>query len=105
MMWGERFWIGVLIPGVFRYVFVLHCTWSVNSLVHSFGPRPYDPNQVATENEFVSVLAIGEGWHSWHHAYPFDYAASEMGVLDQFNPTKFFIAFFATIGWVTKRKR
>lgn len=105
MMWGERFWVGVLIPGVFRYVFVLHCTWSVNSLVHAFGPRPYDPNQVATENEFVSILAIGEGWHSWHHAYPFDYAASELGVLEQFNPTKLFIDFFANIGWVTKRKR
>ena len=42
---------------------------------------------------------------SWHHKYPFDYAASEYGVLQQFNPTKLIIDICASVGLVTDRKR
>ena len=51
------------------------------------------------------VLAIGEGWHNWHHKYPFDYAASELGVSSQFNPTKLAIDLAAALGMVSDRKR
>ena len=51
------------------------------------------------------VLAIGEGWHNWHHKYPFDYAASELGVSSQFNPTKLVIDLAAALGMVSDRKR
>ena len=43
--WGDTLWNGFLFAGVLRYVYVLHCTWAVNSIVHSdwFGnPSPYD---------------------------------------------------------------
>ena len=40
-----------------------------------------------------------------HHKYPFDYAASEYGVLRQFNPTKMIIDISASLGLVTERKR
>ena len=40
-----------------------------------------------------------------HHKYPFDYAASEFGVDQQFNPTKIFIDALAAVGLVTNRKR
>ena len=47
----------------------------------------------------------GEGWHNWHHQYPYDYAASEFGITSQFNPTKLFIDFFCVIGMASNPKR
>lgn len=29
------------------------------------------------ENRFVSTVALGEGWHNYHHMFPFDYKAAE----------------------------
>lgn len=42
--WNENLLAGFLLPGCFRYIFVLHCTWCVNSLVHTpiGGPSTYD---------------------------------------------------------------
>lgn len=62
--------------GALRYCLVLHFTWLVNSAAHLYGDHPYDPTIWPAENPLVSVAAIGEGWHNWHHRYPYDYAAS-----------------------------
>jgi len=103
--WGESFTVGMMVPGVLRYVWVLHCTWLVNSAAHLWGERPYDPKSNPAENPLVAIASIGEGWHNWHHKYPFDYAASEYGVDRQFNPTKMVIDAAAAVGLVTERKR
>jgi len=106
-LWGDTLWNGFLFAGVLRYVYVLHCTWAVNSIVHSdwFGnPSPYDEDAPPSESRLVSFLALGEGWHSWHHAFPFDYAASELGSLEQYNPTKLFLDSCALLGLVWNRK-
>ena len=103
--WGEMFWNALFVAGAPRYCIVLHFTWCVNSLAHFYGGKPYDENIWPAENLFVSIGAIGEGWHNWHHKYPFDYAASEFGISKQFNPSKAWIDFFAMIGQVTNRKR
>ena len=96
---------GFLFAGALRYVWVLHCTWSVNSIVHSdFGPSVYDENEPPSESRLVSFLALGEGWHSWHHAFAFDYSTSELGATQQYNPTKIFIDTCANIGLVWNRK-
>merc|ERR1712087_759287 len=92
-------------PGCLRYLWVLHCTWLVNSAAHLWGSRPYDPASNPAENALVAIASIGEGWHNWHHKYPFDYAASEYGFLSQFNPTKLIIDICASIGLVSERKR
>lgn len=105
LCWGESFWNGFFVPGALRYCWVLHCTWSVNSIAHLYGGRPYDQNSNPAENWLVSFLAVGEGWHNWHHKYPFDYAASEFGVMSQYNPTKLAIDLAARCGLVTDRKR
>jgi len=102
--WNESFLVGVGIA-FFRYVLVLNATWCVNSVAHCFGYRPYRPNAPPAENLFVSILAVGEGWHSYHHAYAFDYATSEFGVLGQWNPSKFFIDTMALFGLAWNRKR
>ena len=104
-LWGEQFMFGVWVAGSLRYVIVLHSTWCVNSLAHMYGERPYDDKIHATENSFVSVVAIGEGWHNWHHKYPFDYAASEFGISQQFNPTKLFLDMMGMMGLASEFKR
>jgi len=102
--WGEPFWNAFFVAGGLRYVVVLHFTWLVNSAAHFFGDHPYEDDW-PSENPFVSIASIGEGWHNWHHKYPYDYAASEFGVTSQFNPTKLFIDLCAGLGLVTDRKR
>jgi len=53
----------------------------------------------------VSFFAMGEGWHNWHHAYPWDYATSEYGWFKRWNPTKITIDVWAFFGLVWDRKR
>jgi len=74
-------------------------------VVHAWGPKPYNASHRTTENGWISLFAMGEGWHNWHHAFPWDYAASELEPLYQWNPTKIFIDFCAALGLVWDRKR
>jgi len=104
-LWGDSFWNGFWVAGGLRYVYVLHVTWLVNSGAHFFGDHPYDPTSWPAENPVVALLALGEGWHNWHHKYPFDYAASEFGIGKQFNPTKFFIDVCCWLGLAFDCKR
>lgn len=104
-LWGEDFWNGFYVAGGLRYCVVLHFTWLVNSAAHLYGDHPYDVLSYPAENPFVSFCSVGEGWHNWHHKYPFDYAASEFGVSSQFNPSKLLIDIFAALGLVWGRKR
>jgi stearoyl-CoA desaturase (delta-9 desaturase) len=90
-LWGDSFWNGYWVAGSLRYVFLLHCTWLVNSAAHLYGEHPYDPKSWPAENPLVAFASMGEGWHNWHHKYPFDYSASEFGASKQFNPTRMFI--------------
>jgi stearoyl-CoA desaturase (delta-9 desaturase) len=53
-----------------RTVFVLHGTWSVNSLSHVFGYRNYETRDASTNNWLVALISHGEGWHNNHHAEP-----------------------------------
>jgi len=105
LVWGDSLWNGFLLGGVLRYTFVLNATWAVNSVVHNWGPKPYNASHRTTENGWVSLFAFGEGWHNWHHAFPWDYAAAELEPHLQFNLTKVFIDFLALLGLVWDRKR
>jgi len=102
---GDSALSSFLILGCLRYISVLHSTWLVNSVAHKFGNRPYDSKINPAENFLVSFFAMGEGWHNWHHAYPWDYATSEYGWLKRWNPTKITIDVWAFFGLVWDRKR
>lgn len=54
----------------------------------------------SVENGIVSLAALGEGWHNYHHVFPWDYRASELGRL---NISTIFIDTFAKIGWAYDR--
>lgn len=60
-----------IVWGVFvRVIAVWHITWSVNSLSHMFGYKNYDTGEDSTNNWFVALLSVGEGWHNNHHQEP-----------------------------------
>lgn len=48
-------------------------------------------------NRFVAVAALGEGWHNYHHVFPWDYKTAELGDYSM-NVTTAFIDFFAKLG-------
>jgi stearoyl-CoA desaturase (Delta-9 desaturase) len=45
-------------------------TWSVNSACHLWGLRPYRSADESRNNSVFGILALGEGWHNTHHAFP-----------------------------------
>jgi len=100
--WNESAWTAYFTAGVFRYIWTLHCTWAINSIAHIFGNRPYDKYINPRQNIFAALLSLGEGWHNYHHVFPYDYRASEMPYT--INLTTVFIDFFAYIGWAYERK-
>jgi len=100
--WGESFQHAYFIPAVLRYIAELNATWLVNSAAHMYGNKPYDKHIHPSENIFVSIGAVGEGFHNYHHTFPQDYATSEYGW--KINITCMFIDCMAAIGLVTSRK-
>jgi stearoyl-CoA desaturase (delta-9 desaturase) len=63
--WRFVFW------GVFlRTVFLLHCTWFVNSATHMWGSRRFATDDDSRNLWWVAWLSFGEGWHNNHHAHP-----------------------------------
>lgn len=50
------------------------------------------------ENLCVAIAALGEGWHNYHHVFPWDYKTSEFGEY-KYNITTGFIDTFAKYGW------
>ncbi len=64
------FWPGVLWGGFVRLFVVHHVTWSVNSVCHVLGSRPFATEDDSRNNALVAILSLGEGWHNNHHAFP-----------------------------------
>jgi stearoyl-CoA desaturase (delta-9 desaturase) len=63
-------WTGLLWGGLVRIFLTHHVTWSVNSVCHSFGSRPFRTKDLSRNQWIVGLLALGEGWHNNHHAFP-----------------------------------
>uniref|UniRef100_A0A8C6NUT4 stearoyl-CoA 9-desaturase n=1 Tax=Nothobranchius furzeri TaxID=105023 RepID=A0A8C6NUT4_NOTFU len=102
-LWRESLWVAYFVPALLRYTLVLNASWLVNSAAHMWGNRPYDKNINPRENRFVTFSAIGEGFHNYHHTFPYDYATSEYGC--KLNLTTCFIDFMCFLGlaWDCKR--
>jgi stearoyl-CoA desaturase (delta-9 desaturase) len=61
---------GWLWGGLLRTFVVSHLIWSVNSVTHLIGRRPFEANDQSTNFAPVALLTFGEGWHNNHHAFP-----------------------------------
>lgn len=97
LLWDETYWNAYFVCALFRYAWTLNMTWLVNSAAHFWGWKPYDTNINPVENSVTIIGAIGEGFHNYHHTFPWDYATSEFG--PKFNLTTCFIDLCASIGW------
>ena len=61
---------GLLWGGLARIFLVHHVTWSINSVCHLWGTQPFRSHDESRNNVVFGVLAMGEGWHNNHHAFP-----------------------------------
>ncbi|XP_045534746.1 acyl-CoA Delta-9 desaturase [Papilio machaon] len=94
--WNETLINSFVLSFVTRFTMTLNIAYSVNSFAHLWGNKPYDKFIKPSENPLVSFVALGEGWHNYHHVFPWDYRTSELG---RFNVSTNFIDIFAKIGW------
>jgi stearoyl-CoA desaturase (Delta-9 desaturase) len=69
MSWMGALW-GFLWAGLIRIFLLNHVTWSINSICHLWGTRPFRCPDQSRNNFVFGVLALGEGWHNNHHAFP-----------------------------------
>ena len=60
LMWG----------GLVRVFLLHHATFSINSICHFFGRRPFATEDRSTNVAWLSVATLGESWHNNHHAFP-----------------------------------
>ena len=87
-----------LFAGLGRVFLFQHVTWSVNSLCHYFGSRPYETADESRNNAWIALLALGEGWHNNHHAFP---SSARQGLHPwQLDPSYWLIRTLQGLGWV-----
>ncbi|HKV06785.1 MAG TPA: fatty acid desaturase, partial [Thermoanaerobaculia bacterium] len=93
----------LLIGGVLRIVVSHHGTFFINSLCHMIGRQPYSREHSARDSAVMAVLAFGEGYHNYHHSFPFDY---RNGVkVWQFDPAKWMIWTLSKVGLARDLRR
>jgi len=90
---------GFLWGGVWRIALLHHVTWSVNSICHVIGQRPFKTRDRAANFWPLAILSFGESWHNSHHADP---TAARHGVLPgQLDPSARLIWIFEKLGLVS----
>lgn len=67
---AEGFWSGLLWGGFVRICLTQQATWSINSICHRFGARPFDIPGTSTNNFWLAIPTLGQSWHNNHHAFP-----------------------------------
>ncbi len=60
---------GVIWGYVISTVALWHATYSINSLAHRWGTRPFPTEDTSRNNFVLALLTLGEGWHNNHHWY------------------------------------
>ena len=87
--------------GLVRVCLLQHVTWSVNSLCHLLGDRPFTTRRYdrATNLWPLAVFSLGESWHNMHHSDP---ACARHGVdRGQIDLSAELIRVFERFGWVS----
>lgn len=94
---------GLAMGGFVRLVLTNHSTFLINSLCHMVGSQPYTDKNSARDSFLMAVLAVGEGYHNYHHKFQNDYRNGVRWY--HFDPTKWTIATLAAIGsaWSLRR--
>jgi stearoyl-CoA desaturase (Delta-9 desaturase) len=97
-------WYGALTAffwgSLVRVAFLHHITWSINSICHVYGQRPFATRTHDRAANFwpLAILSFGESWHNSHHAVP---TCARHGVLrGQIDTSARLIWFLEKAGWV-----
>jgi len=61
---------GLLWGGLIRMLVLHHATYSINSLCHFFGRRPFETDDESRNLLWLAPFTFGESWHNNHHAFP-----------------------------------
>ena len=97
--WGDGVG-GFFVAGFLRTTLGLQATFCVNSVAHRFGSQPgAEPDgrlTSARNNRFVAAVALGEGYHYFHHLQPRDYRAGFRRY--DLDPTKWLIWSLGVVG-------
>jgi stearoyl-CoA desaturase (delta-9 desaturase) len=91
-VWTAFFWATLVRIGLSH-----HVTWSVNSICHTIGTRPFTARDRSTNFWPLAILSFGESWHNLHHADP---TCARHGVLrGQIDLSARIIWLFEKLGW------
>ena len=81
-LWSGFRWQGALTAffwaSLVRVCLLHHVTWSINSICHAFGKRPFATRDKSANVWWLAIPSMGESWHNLHHADP---TAARHGVL------------------------
>jgi stearoyl-CoA desaturase (delta-9 desaturase) len=81
-LWSGLRWQGALTAffwaSLVRVCLLHHVTWSINSICHAFGKRPFEARDKSANVWWLAIPSMGESWHNLHHADP---TAARHGVL------------------------
>jgi stearoyl-CoA desaturase (delta-9 desaturase) len=100
--WGDP-WGGLLVAGFLRTAVMLQSTFCVNSLAHMVGVQRYDARCSARDSVLTAIVTFGEGYHSFHHRFAFDYRNGARWW--QYDPGKWLIWTFARLRLAGKLRR
>ena len=90
----------LLWAGLVRMALLHHVTWSINSVCHMFGRRPFTEKDRSTNVAALAIISLGESWHNFHHAFP---SSARHGVgRGQLDSSAAVIRIFERAGWATK---
>jgi stearoyl-CoA desaturase (delta-9 desaturase) len=97
-------WYGALTAffwaSLVRVALLHHITWSINSICHVYGQRPFATRTDDRAANFwpLAIISFGESWHNSHHADP---TCARHGVLPgQLDPAARLIWLLEKAGWV-----
>ena len=88
--------------GLIRILVLHHVTWSVNSLCHLVGSRPFKTRRSdrATNLWPLALVSFGDSWHNLHHSDP---TSARHGVdPGQIDLAAGFIRLCERLGWATR---
>jgi stearoyl-CoA desaturase (delta-9 desaturase) len=56
--------------GLIRIFLFQHATFSINSICHVYGKRPFKTRDESRNVWLLALPSFGESWHNGHHAFP-----------------------------------
>src|SRR5882757_1104186 len=82
-----------------RIAVLHHVTWSVNSICHVVGARPFRSRDKSGNVWWLAIPSFGESWHNLHHAEP---TSARHGALrGQVDTSAMLIKMFEKFGWAS----